>query len=50
MTPKLSSDNLFYGIHESETFSGGISKSNVFTLTKLIVFFCWILFAYLLNT
>ena len=30
MTRKLSLDVPFYGSHESETFSGGISKSNVF--------------------
>ena len=39
MTHKLSLDNLFYGSRESKTFSGGISKSNVFKLIKSIRFF-----------
>ena len=39
MTRKLSLDNVFYGSHESKTFSGGISKSNAFNLIKLIQFF-----------
>ena len=39
MTRKLSLDVLFYEIHESKTFSGGISKSTDFKLIKLIHFF-----------
>ena len=39
MTRKPSVDNLFYGSRESKTFSGGISKSNVIKLIKLIQFF-----------
>ena len=39
MTHKLSSDVLFYGSHESKTFSGGMSKANVFKFIKLLQFF-----------
>ena len=40
MTRELSLDNLFYGRHETKTFSGGISKLNVFKRIKLVQFFC----------
>ena len=36
MICKLSLDDLFYESHESKTFSGGISKSNVFKFIKLM--------------